>query len=106
MAYALWEKKLAAGLPQGIDDLNDAIPLVNLLGNCSLLEKTFNISKSDKTLQSFMEQVHEIKEGKVTLSPWGQALGLTAVMLDAGSRRHRRGCGGDARSGTRPCARS
>ena len=79
----LWDKKIAAALPQGIDDRNEAILLVNLLGNCSLLEKTFNISKSDKTLRSFMEQVHEIKEGKVTLSSWGQALGLTDVMLDA-----------------------
>jgi hypothetical protein len=82
VAYALWEKKLKAGLPTGINDPNDAILLVNMLGNCSLLEKSFNISKSDKTLRSFMEQVHEIKEGKVALSSWGPALGLTDIMLD------------------------
>ncbi len=83
VAYALWGKKLDAGLPTGIDDRNDAIPLVNLLGNCSLLEKAFNVSKSDKTLRSFMEQVHEIKEGKVALASWVEALGLVAALLDA-----------------------
>lgn len=83
VAYALWDGKLAAGLPQGVDDRNEALPLVNLLGNCSLLEKSFNISKSDKPLRSFMEQVHEIKEGKVLLSDWAQALGLPDAMLDA-----------------------
>jgi hypothetical protein len=85
VAYGLWEEKLLAGLPTGFDDRDDALPLVNMLGNCSLLEKTFNISKSAKTLRSFMEQVHEIKEGKVTLSSWAQALGLDDSMLDAGA---------------------
>jgi hypothetical protein len=85
VAYALWEVKLAAGLPTGIEDQAEALSLVNILGNCSLLEKTFNISKSDKTLRSFMEQVHEFKEGKVDLSSWAQALGLADSMLDAAS---------------------
>ena len=83
VAYALWNAKLVAGLPTGIEDRADALPLVNMLGNCSLLEKTFNISKSDKTLRAFMEQVHEFKEGKVALSSWAQALGLEDSMLDA-----------------------
>lgn len=83
VAYALWEAKLAAGLPTGIEDRADALPLVNLLGNCSLLEKTFNISKSAKTLRSFMVQVHEIKEGKVDLTSWARALGLEGALLDA-----------------------
>ena len=68
--------------PRG-KDRADALPLVNMLGNCSLLEKTFNISKSDKTLRAFMEQVHEFKEGKVSLSSWAEALGLEGSMLDA-----------------------
>lgn len=83
VAYALWGKKLDAGLPTGIDDRNDAISLANLLGNCSLLEKAFNVSKSEKTLRSFMEQVHEIKEGKVGLTPWAESLGLADALLDA-----------------------
>jgi hypothetical protein len=83
VAYALWKTKLGAGLPTGIEDRDEALSLVNMLGNCSLLEKTFNISKSDKTLRSFMEQVHEFKDGKVVLSSWAQALGLDDTMLDA-----------------------
>jgi hypothetical protein len=83
VAYALWDAKLAAGLPSGVEDRADALPLVNMLGNCSLLEKTFNISKSDKTLRSFIEQVHEFKEGKVVLSSWAQTLMIEDSMLDA-----------------------
>ena len=83
VAYALWDNKLATGLPTGFADRADAQPLVNMLGNCSLLEKSFNISKSDKTLRSFMEQVHEVREGKVALADWAQALGIDGCMLDA-----------------------
>ena len=82
VAHVLWEKKLAAGLPTGIQDPVDALQLINMLGNCALLEKSFNISKSDKTLRDFMEQVHEFKEGKVALSSWAQALSLEDSMLD------------------------
>jgi hypothetical protein len=53
-----------------------------MLGNCSLLEKSFNISKSDKTLRSFLEEVHEFKEGKVDLASWALALQLENPMLD------------------------
>ena len=83
VAYALWGNKLAAGLPTGFDDRADAQSLVNLLGNCYLLEKSFNISKSDKTLRSFMEQVHDVKEGKVVLDDWADAMGIARCMLDA-----------------------
>ena len=83
VAFAQWDKKLAAGLPEGIENRADALPLVNLLGNCSLLEKSFNISKSDKTVKSFMEQVHEVKDGKVALASWAQALALEDSMIDA-----------------------
>jgi hypothetical protein len=82
VAYALWDRRLNAGLPKGIEDRADALRVVNRLGNCSLLAKTFNISKSDKTLRSFMEQVHEFKEGNVMLSSWALALGLDDSMLD------------------------
>lgn len=83
VAHALWDAKLMAGLPTGSEDRADALSLINMLGNCSLLEKTFNISKSDKSLRAFMEQVHEFKEGKVVLSSWAQALGLGNAMVDA-----------------------
>jgi hypothetical protein len=85
VAFAQWNRKVSLGLPTGIETQGEALALVNMLGNCSLLEKSFNISKSDKTLRSFMEQVHEFKEGKVDLSSWTQALQLESPMLDGTS---------------------
>lgn len=82
VAYALWDAKLATMLPTGFTDRAEAQSLVNMIGNCSLLEKTFNISKSDKSLRSFMGQVHEFKQGIIALSSWEQALGLDASMAD------------------------
>ena len=54
------------------------------MGNCSLLEKSFNISKSDRTLKSFLEEVHEFKTGKIALAGWAVSLGLPDSMVDAG----------------------
>ena len=82
VAHALWERKLATGLPTGASDKDDAISLVNRLGNCSLLEKSFNISRSDKTFKSFMQEVHELKTHQVTLDEWAASLGLSQEMLD------------------------
>ena len=99
VAFKLWEQKLDAGLPEGIDDQDDAVPLVNLLGNCSLLEKTFNISKSDKTLRSFMEQVHEIKECKAGSVVLGMRPWTGGCNGRCGSRRHGRDCARDSGTG-------
>ncbi|MHB8829637.1 MAG: hypothetical protein ACYC6Q_08955, partial [Syntrophales bacterium] len=82
VAYALWDLKLATTLPTGLTERAEALSLVNMLGNCSLLEKAFNISKSDKSLRSFMEQVHEFMQGIFTLPSWEQAIGLDASMAD------------------------
>jgi len=83
VAHALWEGKIAASLPTGIADKDEALPLVNQMGNCSLLEKSFNISKSDRTLKSFLEEVHEFKTGKINLAAWSSSLGLPDSMMDA-----------------------
>jgi hypothetical protein len=82
VAFALWEKKLKTGLPAGITEIEDALQIVNRLGNCSLLEKNFNISKSDQTLESFLDDVHEFKTGSETLSAWAQALLVSDGMLN------------------------
>ena len=39
VAFALWEKKLKTGLPVGITEAEDALQIVNRLGNCSLPRK-------------------------------------------------------------------
>ena len=87
VAYAQWDTKVSLGLPTGIETKDEALALVNMLGNCSLLEKSFNISKSDKTLRSFMEEVHEFKEGKVDLASWALALHNASECSDDGLLR-------------------
>jgi len=82
VTYAQWDRKVSLELPTGIDTKAEALALVNMLGNCSLLEKSFNISRSDKTIRAFLEQVHEFKEGKVNLASWALALQLENPMLD------------------------
>jgi hypothetical protein len=82
VAHALWEGKIAASLPAGVGDEDEALSVVNQLRNCALLEKSFNISKSDRTLKSFLEEVHEFKDKKIILSERGSALGLPDCMVD------------------------
>jgi predicted Rdx family selenoprotein len=82
VAHAIWERKLEGGLPQGVTEKEEALTVVNQLGNCSLLEKSFNISKSDRTLRSFMEEVYEFKENKDLLGQWASGLGIAEIMLD------------------------
>jgi hypothetical protein len=82
VAHAIWERKIEQGLPTGVTEKDEALAIVNQLGNCSLLEKSFNISKSDRTLRAFMEEVHEFKEDKPLLNEWAAALGVAAPMLD------------------------
>jgi hypothetical protein len=82
VAHALWQKKLEGGLPAGIAEAADALPIVNRLGNCALLEKNFNISKGAQTLKSFLDEVEEFKKGIWTLDTWAKALAIPESMLD------------------------
>jgi len=82
VAHDIWERKIEHGLPTGVTEKDEALAIVNQLGNCSLLEKSFNISKSNRTLRSFMEEVHEFKEDKPLLNEWAAALGVAETMLD------------------------
>jgi hypothetical protein len=72
------EKALLA--PDSFENRLEALAFINLLGNCSLLDKSFNISKSDKSLRSFIEDVHEFKEGKIKIPDWETALSLTTTL--------------------------
>jgi hypothetical protein len=53
---------------------------VNRLGNCSLLDKSFNISKSDQPMWNFLKEVHEFKSGKLVRSDWERALSLNSEL--------------------------
>lgn len=56
--------------------------MANKLGNCALLEKNFNISKSDKPLKSFLSQIHEVRERKIRIDAWCAALAIPQPLLD------------------------
>jgi hypothetical protein len=82
VAFSLWEDMIKTGLPSVSQDQEDALALVNRLGNCVLLEKNFNISKSKDTAKSFLNKVHEFKTGKITLDEWSAVLRVPEEMLD------------------------
>jgi len=82
VAFALWEEKIALGLPEGIQDHDDALALVNRLGNCVLLEKNFNISKSKNPVGAFLGKIYEFQNGSLKISDWSSALSVPVEMLD------------------------
>jgi hypothetical protein len=85
VSHALWARRLETGLPSGIVDKDEALTMANRIGNCSLLEKNFNVSKSDDILQKFIEQIQEIKDKKPDLDTWMKGLSLTQPFLDPNS---------------------
>jgi hypothetical protein len=82
VSYALWNDKLRSGLPKHITDEEQAAALANKLGNCALLEKNFNISKSDKPLKSFLSQIHEVRDNEISIDEWCAALAISQPLLN------------------------
>jgi hypothetical protein len=91
VAWDLWKSKLdqlqaqpstgvAVGEQLTADELGTRI---NELGNCMLLEKNFNISKSNRSLKEFLEGVHDFKEGRFTVEEWATALDLKMPQVDS-----------------------
>ncbi|MBF0502988.1 MAG: DUF262 domain-containing protein [Candidatus Riflebacteria bacterium] len=74
------EKALVA--PDEFETKSDAVAFINLLGNCSLLNKSFNISKNDAPMWKFLQDVHEFREGKLERCEWEIALSLSETMTD------------------------
>jgi hypothetical protein len=68
--------------PEGFENRYQALAFVNALGNCSLLDKSFNVSKSDEPMWDFLKEVHEFKEGKFERTDWQSALGLSDLMTE------------------------
>jgi hypothetical protein len=85
VAFSLWRSKLATQEAQGSLDEAEALALVNRLGNCALLEKNFNISKSDKGLKHFLSQIHEVLQQKIRVDAWCAALSISQPILDPAS---------------------
>jgi hypothetical protein len=82
VAFSLWEDLLSLGLPKEIHTNEDALLLVNRLGNCVLLDKNFNISKSKGTTKAFLQKVHEFESRELDLSEWCSALLVPEEMFD------------------------
>lgn len=66
--------------PDDFESRYEAFAFINMLGNCSLLDKSFNISKSDAPMRHFLQQVHEFKDGKVLMEDWEAALSLCPTL--------------------------
>ena len=67
-------------IPDEFSSQEEAIEFINRLGNCSLLEKNFNISKSNASMWSFLEKIYEFKEQKVTRKNWQDSMSMTDVL--------------------------
>lgn len=72
------EKVLVA--PDGFESRDGAFTFINSLGNCSLLDKSFNISKSAEPMWKFLQKVREFKEGKIERDDWEEALSLSKTL--------------------------
>ena len=81
LAHKVAEKAEATSLEMG----EDLQAKVNEIGNCMLLQKNFNISKSNRSLRAFLEGTHEHKKKAWTVDQWGAALSLAAPQVDSES---------------------
>lgn len=82
VSYDYWKSKLAPGLGPDVD-LDSLSDGPNALGNCLLLEKNFNISKSAKPLSVLLDSVHEFKKAPQVRETWEDAMALEDELLDA-----------------------
>lgn len=79
-AFVGTDEDKARVAPDDFESMDDARAFINLLGNCSLLDKSFNISKNDKPMWKFWEEVHEFKERKIERHEWEEALLLSVTL--------------------------
>ena len=56
--------------------------VIHDIGNSVLLEKTFNISKGEKPLKGFLDNVIQFKSGEVQFAEWSRALDLSPSQAD------------------------
>lgn len=79
VSVKLWEQhKSASDL---LEDGTEIGQIINSIGNCVLLQKSFNIAKNARPLADFMAEVHEFKMGK-SIDEWADALDLSAAHMN------------------------
>ncbi|WAM28310.1 DUF262 domain-containing protein [Myxococcus sp. NMCA1] len=87
VAVKLWET-LPGGLPQvdsedeGALSADDLSTTMNAIGNCCLLEKSFNIAKGVEPLGAFLQRIHEFKTGKHKVDDWTKDIGVDPMLVD------------------------
>jgi hypothetical protein len=80
VSIKIWDKR---GIPvESLTEGESAGSVINSLGNCALLCKSFNIIKSGDPLRTFMCKVHEFKNAPQDVDPWASKLGVSKFMLD------------------------
>lgn len=80
VSVKIWDNR---GIPDGVlAEDESAGSVINSLGNCALLNKSFNIIKSGDALRTFMNKVHEFKNAPKEIDPWAAKLGITQNLLD------------------------
>jgi hypothetical protein len=87
IAVKVWETLPGAQTLEGSQ--GDAVPTtddfsttMNSLGNCCLLNKSFNINKGADTLRAFLERVHDFKTGALDVEVWTGQLDLSPAFVD------------------------
>ncbi|WP_375743665.1 DUF262 domain-containing protein [Corallococcus interemptor] len=87
VAVKLWET-LPGTQPQvdseddGALSTDDLSTTMNALGNCCLLEKSFNIAKGVEPLSAFLQRVHDFKTGTLKIDDWTKDLGVDPTLVD------------------------
>jgi hypothetical protein len=80
VAVEMWKRLLGGGdNSERLEALQDDI---NALGNCMLLEKNFNISKSERSLGSFLKQALKPGTGSLTPEQVAEGLGLDDAQMN------------------------
>jgi hypothetical protein len=89
VAVKLWETLQGApqaAVEEGGDESaltkDDMSTTQNALGNCCLLEKSFNIAKGAEPLRAFLARVHEFKTGALKIDAWAKEIGIDTDLVD------------------------
>lgn len=83
VSVKIWNNR---DIPDGVipeEESHDSV--INSLGNCVLLQKSFNIIKSADPLRTFINKVHGFKGSPENVEPWANKLGITKNLLDGNS---------------------
>lgn len=59
----------------------DYSSVINNIGNCTLLEKSFNVSKSAQSFRNFLQQVHDFNGDDTAIDLWAKNLNLDESMI-------------------------